>query len=218
MIHATLHTRNGASAITSATWRDEILAKGYTAFVFDCDGTLVESADVHFASFLEAAKEQGCDLDRDWYLARTALDRLTLFREFAADPENDFDVDVAVGRSISIFIGMSDCVSSIVETASLVRDLSRGFPLAVGTNAEKEVAKASLRASDLLDCFDHIVAISDGLKPKPSPEIFAKAADLLGQPLEQTLVIEDSKLGVIAAKKAGMDVIEITGITGTTLA
>ena len=212
MIHATLHTKEGESATTSATWQQDILQRGYTAFIFDCDGTLVESADVHFTAFHEAAKDQNCNLDRDWYFARTGLDRLTLFREFANDTANDFDIEAAVARSISLFTEMSDRVLPIVETERLAKELCRDFPLAVGTNAERSVAEASLTATHMLECFDHVVSISDGFKPKPSPEIFKKAAQLLGAPRLQTLVIEDSKQGVHAALNAGLDVIEIKEI------
>ena len=212
MIDAVLHTSDGVINLTSETWQNDILERGYKAFIFDCDGTLVESADVHFASFFKAAGEQGHDLDRDWYLARTGLDRISLFQEFAETVDGDFNIGVAVSRSIGFFIEISSRVTSIAEVESLVNYLGQSYPLAVGTNAEREVAEASLRASGLLHHFDHIVAVTDGLKPKPSPEIFAKASDLLGLPRAQTLVVEDSKQGVAAAKGAGMDVIEITSV------
>lgn len=212
MINAQLHTKDAAIATTSDTWRDDILQRGYQAFIFDCDGTLVESADVHFASFRAAAKEQGYKLNQDWYSARTGLDRISLFQEYAIMSGGTFDIGTAVGRSISIFSENSDRVLPIPETAKLIKHLYGSYPLAVGTNAEKAVAEASLRATGLLKYFDHIVAVTDGLVPKPSPDIFLRASELLGAPHTQTLVIEDSKQGVAAAIQAGMDVIEITSI------
>ena len=211
MITATLHTDDGTTAITSETWLGVIQDRGYTAFIFDCDGTLVESADVHFTSFFKAAAEQGHVLEREWYLARTGLDRISLFHEFAKSAVA-FDIDDAVARSITLFIDISDRVTAIPEIESLVKTLGLTAPLAVGTNAEKHVAHASLQATGLLSHFDEIVAVTDGLAPKPSPEIFSRAADLLGAPRPRTLVIEDSVQGVAAARSAGMDVIEITSI------
>lgn len=209
MIKATLLTADGSFDITSQTWRDEILKRGYEAFIFDCDGTLVESADVHFASFCKAAEDQGFTLDRNWYLARTGLDRISLFKEFARTNQRCFDVDAAVTVSISRFIEISDQVQPVPEVKDLVQSLWQNYPLAVGTNAEKPVAEASLRATEILRYFDHIVAVSDGLKPKPSPEIFSRAAKLLCTLPSQSLVIEDSHQGVSAARAAGIDVIEI---------
>jgi beta-phosphoglucomutase-like phosphatase (HAD superfamily) len=45
--------------------------------IFDCDGTLVDSSDLHLRSFQSALRAQGHDMDRDWYHARTGLDRLS---------------------------------------------------------------------------------------------------------------------------------------------
>jgi beta-phosphoglucomutase-like phosphatase (HAD superfamily) len=209
MIRAEHHTATGTKELTSETWQDDILHAGYDAFIFDCDGTLVESAEVHFTSFQEAAAAQGFILDKHWYLARTGLDRESLFREFAREVAVGFDIGEASEHSILRFIEISDRVLPIAETKQLVNFLHRNFPLAVGTNAEKQVAEASLRATNMFNYFDHIVSVTDGMQPKPSPEIFAKAAKLLGQPPNKTLVIEDSDEGVMAAKTAGIDVIKI---------
>lgn len=211
MISALFHSGDGTTEVTSDTWRDAIAHHSYDAFIFDCDGTLVESAEVHFKSFFQAAAEQGHTLERDWYLARTGLDRVSLFREFAADVGR-FDIQQASKRSIEFFVGMSDQVRRIPETALLVEALGASAPLAVGTNAERPVAEASLRATGLLQHFDHIVAISDGLKPKPAPDIFRTASDLL-QSGDRVLVIEDSPQGVAAARSAGFDVIEIVSLS-----
>ncbi len=140
------------------------------------------------------------------------MDRRSLFRDFASNANTHFDIDAAEKRSIALFSEISDRVKAIPEVENLVRHLGQTYPLAVGTNAEKQVAQASLRATGMLDCFGCIVAITDGFEPKPSPQIFAKAADILGLSRAQTLVIEDSKQGVAAAKGAGMDVIEITNV------
>ncbi|MDA5095562.1 HAD family phosphatase [Aliiroseovarius sp. KMU-50] len=205
MLKARLHARRGVSDLTSDSWQAHCRSAGYHGFIFDCDGTLVESADIHFHAFRMAAHEQGYTLDREWYLARTGLDRVSLFQEFGSG----LNIDRAVERSISIFIENSPRVQLIEQTARLVRSLSGDFPLSVGTNAEAPVAVASLHAVGLLHHFEHIVSISDGFPPKPSPEIFLGAASLMQIPPNKTLVIEDSAQGVNAALAAGMSVIEI---------
>lgn len=208
MITALLHTDGDeVLEITSDTWRDVISQRGYRAFIFDCDGTLVESSEVHFQSFFQAITEQGQALDRDWYLGRTGLDRISLFKEFSAVMQ-PLDIELACKRSIEMFIEMSDRVVAIQDTKRLVEALSKVGPMAVGTNAERHVAEASLQATGLRKYFDHIVAIRDGLLPKPAPDIFLHAANLLQSDLG-VLVIEDSFQGVAAAKAGGFDVIQL---------
>ena len=210
MITARLHTTEEILDLTSETWKDEILRRGYRAFIFDCDGTLVESAAVHFQSFQQAAAEQGQTLERDWYLERTGLDRLSLFQEFS-NTKHPLDIERACKHSIELFVAMSDQVTAIADTRQLVDDLSNIGPMAVGTNAEKTVAEASLQATGLRKYFDHIVAISDGLPPKPAPDIFQRAAKLLEFDSD-VLVLEDSVQGVAAAKAGGFDVVELLSL------
>ena len=81
--------------------------------------------------------------------------------------------------------------------------------MAVGTNAEIEVATASLQAVNLLNYFVTIVSISDGLLAKPAPNIFAHATKILGFTAAKTLIFEDSAEGVSAAIAAGSDVIQV---------
>ncbi|WP_010441865.1 HAD family hydrolase [Ruegeria conchae] len=81
--------------------------------------------------------------------------------------------------------------------------------LAVATNAERSVAEQSLAAVGTRDLFDHLISISVGVRPKPSPELFKLAAKRLAVPQNDVLVIEDSPQGVQAAIDAGMSVLQL---------
>lgn len=185
------------------------MAGGYRAVILDLDGTLVESSEVHFKSFQAAVQAQGQDMDRDWYFARTGLDRHSLFAAFSADVQGGFDVALAIRQSIENFIELSPSVSSIDETFKLAQALDQSVPMAIGTNAEFEVATASLRATGLLKFFDVVVSISDNVAPKPAPDIFLLATERLGFSTTETVVFEDSPEGVRAALEAGLDVFQV---------
>lgn len=195
--------------IAPQDWHSEIIAGEYGAVIFDCDGTLVDSSEAHYQSFRAAVRAQGYDLDREWYSRRNGLDRQSLLVSFASSNTGAFDVALASKQSIEVFISGASAVAPIDETASLVRTLAETYPMAVGTNAERDVATASLQAVNLLDYFDTIVSISDGLAAKPAPDIFAYATQKLGFRVAKTLVFEDSAEGVSAAIAAGADVIQV---------
>jgi len=190
-------------------WHSDIVTGGYRAAIFDCDGTLVNSSEAHFQSFQHAVQSQGHHMDRDWYLARTGLDRVSILRAFAKEAGVRLDVAQAIENSIAAFILSAEDVSPILETAKLVKELGPSFPMAVGTNAEASIASASLQAIGLIDCFDRIVSISDSLSPKPAPDIFLTATNHLGFTVAETLVFEDSDEGVHAALAANLDVIQL---------
>lgn len=201
--HGGGHTRH----IAEDNWEDLILGGGYEAVIFDCDGTLVESGKAHFAAFRDAVRAQGAELDQGWYKQRTGLDRVSLLGEFSSHITQPFDVARAAEQSIAAFEDHLHLVHRIGATSRLLERLSPSLGIAVGTNAETPVAKASLRQAGLLDRIEHIVSISDGLPPKPAPDIFRVAAEKLRTPAGSTLVIEDSPQGMLSAERAGMHVL-----------
>lgn len=146
-----------------------------------------------------------------WYEERTGLDRVNLFVEFQNHIGRDFDVDRAVATSIRNFGRFIGLVRPVGTTVGFFRDLRRdGYPVAVATNAECEVAIQSLTHIGILDELDALATLSDNVPPKPSPALFELAAERLGLAPEHVCVIEDSLQGAAAAKAANMPAILVT--------
>ncbi len=191
-------------------WVSFVKENGIEAVIFDCDGTLVESGDAHYECMKFAALEQGFDLTLPWYLERTGLDRRSLFMEFSAGIAPKIDVEKAISTSIAAFGRFISMVEPIKETVSFLNDLQGfGMKIAVGTNAEKEIAQHSLKKAGVLELVDVLVSISDEVSPKPAADIFELAAQKLGKSNAVSLVLEDSPQGVLAAQNAGMRVIRV---------
>ncbi|WP_170410255.1 HAD family hydrolase [Ruegeria atlantica] len=210
MLQAILHHRGDARSVSSDQWLNLFDAEEFSAAIFDCDGTLVESAEAHLASMQSAAQDQGLDMSADWYHTRTGLDRRSLFLEFQASTRTAFDIDRACHVSIACFSDAVSLVRPITPVLCFAKALSkRGISLAVATNAERSVAELSLSAVGTRGLFGHLISISDGVRPKPSPELFKLAAKRLAVPQNDVLVIEDSPQGVQAAIDAGMSVLQL---------
>lgn len=207
MLQSIFHHAGETRCLLSDDWPDLIAQGGYKAVIFDCDGTLVNSAGGHFEAFQSAVNRQGARMDKGWYVARTGLDRRSTLEAFAQCCNLPFDVSRAVADSIAAFQAASHHVSAIPQTVALLRGLDASLGRAVVTNAEREVAETSLGAIGVLSCIDHLVSISDGLPPKPAPDMFVAAARLLGVPCPAVLVFEDTREGADAAIAAGMDVV-----------
>ena len=157
-----------------------------------------------------AALEQGHEIAEPWYLARTGLDRRSLFQEFRNTVEPAFDVERARLTSIAEFAAFARLVRPIESVLSFAAILkARKVPLAVASNAERSVVELSLSTVGAKRLFNPLVSICDVVKPKPSPEVFELAAEHLGRPRNEVLVIEDSPQGVEAAKGARMSVVQL---------
>ena len=104
--------------------------------------------------------------------------------------------------------------NEVKETLLRLRD--KGLKLAIGSSSRN--AKFILQRLGLADFFD---AISDGTnitKSKPDPEVFLKAADMLGENPQACLVVEDAEAGLQAAHAGGMKAAGIGTAAGNSLA
>lgn len=79
-----------------------------------------------------------------------------------------------------------------------------GFQLAVASSSHIDGIRDVVRNLRIDTCFDELVSGEDVEHPKPAPDVFLKAAQLLGVLPSECLVIEDSENGCKAAKAAGM--------------
>ncbi|MFT8817046.1 MAG: HAD family phosphatase, partial [Komagataeibacter saccharivorans] len=84
--------------------------------------------------------------------------------------------------------------------------------LAVASGGARPIVEACLKATHLFDLFDRIVTIEDVAHPKPAPDLFLKAAQLLNTAPTRCFVFEDTQSGLDAAHAAGMRCIDVAQI------
>jgi beta-phosphoglucomutase len=85
----------------------------------------------------------------------------------------------------------------------------RSVPMGVATNAEPANADFVLDTAEVRRYFRAVVDGDDVSRPKPDPEIYFRAAELLGIPPANCIVFEDSLTGVEAARAAGTRVVAL---------
>ncbi|MEO9649828.1 MAG: HAD family phosphatase [Roseobacter sp.] len=207
---ATLHLKGTTEQVHARDWLSKFNGLELQGVIFDCDGTLVDSAQAHCQAMQAAAIDQGCEMAADWYMARTGLNRLGLFEAFRDRFNPNFDVPRAVSISISNYNRHLNRIHPIRQTSALLRVLkSQKIPIAVATNSEQEIARQTLTSTGLFKDIDVLVSISDKVEPKPAPALFQLAAEKLQLRHNQVVVFEDSKQGVDAALNAQMPVFEL---------
>ncbi len=96
------------------------------------------------------------------------------------------------------------------EAVAVVQRIAQSVPVAVVTGAVHAEVDIALEASGILDLFQAVVAGDDVVSGKPNPEGFLKASELLAPAMpSRTLVFEDSRVGIQAAKAAGMTCVKV---------
>lgn len=184
--------------------------KSPAAVVFDCDGTLVDSEEIHAKALQGALAEVGVPLTIGQIRAQSVgIANGDYLRRVAGERGMTFPAN-AEQRVEDIAEGLIEHEIKLIEGADIVvRTLAaRGFPLAVASNSRRRLVAQMLRAVGLAPLFgDRIAARDDVLHAKPAPDVYRYAAALLNARAEDCVAVEDSPVGVAAAHAAGMTVI-----------
>lgn len=180
------------------------LDEPYAAIIFDCDGTLVDTAPIHYLSVVEALKPLGLHMAREWYFERTGLTPAALFAEFAHLNNTTLDLDELSRRYAPIFTANLDRAREITVVADIARSNHGKVPMAVASNGHLHNVTATLQATGLLHLFDHIVSADEVARGKPAPDVYLEAARRLAVPPADCIVFEDTDEGLEAAHSAGM--------------
>lgn len=177
-----------------------------TAVVFDLDGVLLDSEPLHYRSAATVFSLANKTLPTDEY--RRAIGRGAL------ETWTDWKAAFGLGPSVSELIALDEHarlqeirkgVEPIAEAATLARRLRvEGTPLAIASSSTPETIDAELVAIGLDDVFAHRVSVEQVPRAKPEPDVYLRAAEILEVAPRNCLAIEDSPVGVRAAKSAGM--------------
>lgn len=182
------------------------------AVIFDMDGVLVDSEPAMYKASIAGLREFGIEAKAED------------FRPFVGTGEDSF-----IGNVVRLHGGvyrteMKDRIyeiycrdidrelvrfPAVVPTVRALKE--KGYLLAVASAADEVKVSANIRASGLnRGDFGAVVKAGDVEKLKPAPDIFLKAASILGVSPSECIVCEDAENGVRAAKAGGMFCLGIT--------
>jgi HAD superfamily hydrolase (TIGR01509 family) len=119
-----------------------------------------------------------------------------------------------------VFIELEGGVEPMHGAVELVADLrERHTPIAIASNSPARFIARALELVGLSDAFGAAVSGHDVPAPKPAPDVYLVACDLLGvAPEPDVIVLEDSPTGVAAGVAAGLTVIGVPSLEGVDLA
>ncbi len=181
----------------------------FKAVIFDLDGVLVSTDEQHYQGWKALCDRLSIPFDRETnnrFRGVSRMDCVDILEELSGrsfTPEQKLEYATWKNeryRSLLSTLSPESVTAEVRTTLDALR--ARGLLLAVGSSSKN--AKFILERIGLGDYFD---AVSDGTnisRSKPDPEVFLKAAEFLGMPAADCLVVEDAVSGVEAAHNAGM--------------
>jgi HAD superfamily hydrolase (TIGR01509 family) len=188
--------------------------RDYAGYIFDCDGTLVDSMPLHYRAWRTAFRRHGASFDFDWalFVSRAGMpleqtvEALNSQFSTALDPKRVVELQLATYRTLITE------VTAIEEVVAFAKQVANVAKLAVASGGQRAEVEASLRNIGILDLFSVVVAGNEVARGKPDPEILLRCADAMGVLPQRCLVIEDGELGIEAARRAGMDWVRVEAI------
>jgi beta-phosphoglucomutase len=186
-------------------------ANHQAAILWDMDGVLVDTWELHCQTWQQAFDEFEVPLRGEQIKAAFGMNSLTSLRFLLGERyEQDFLLEV-IERKESLFhdlvAGKLELLPGVDQWLEYFR--VRGMKQAVASSAPLENIHAVVDELGIRLFFDALVSGAN-LPGKPLPDVFLKAAGLVGIPPERCLVIEDAVHGVRGAHNAGMKCIAVT--------
>jgi len=187
------------------------LEKGtFDALIFDCDGTLVDSAEAHLYSIQQALAPLGLTMTPEWYHPRHGLGPEDLLDAYEAE----FKVESLARKDFyervnHAYLASVNLIQEIKVVTNVAREWFGKVPMAVASNGVRKNVEATLIATRIRPLFYTIVTADDVERGKPAPDVYLEAARRMRVKAERAIVFEDSDEGLEAARRAGMRAYDI---------
>jgi HAD superfamily hydrolase (TIGR01509 family) len=178
----------------------------FKAYIFDCDGTLVDSMPLHFQAWTASLEHHAAPFafTEDYFYSKAGVREQDVVKLLNGEYGTDIDPDSVADFKAALFETLIPQVPEVKPVADLARAMHGRLPLAVASGSEEHIVRGCLEANGLLHLFDHIITPRLVARGKPAPDMFLLAAERMGVAPADCLVLEDGQSGIDAAKAAGM--------------
>jgi len=178
----------------------------FSAVIFDMDGLVLDTESTFCIAWRQAARAMGYELSRAFCRSLAGLHYKDIELKLMALCGADFNLQAfnqlsgifwrehVNAHGINIKHGFTQLLGFIVQ---------QQIPYCLATNSRAVNTYECLKFAGIADVFSTIITRDDVQRGKPEPDIFLKAAELLGVDISRCMVIEDSQAGIVAASRAG---------------
>lgn len=199
-----------ASIIASATTTAMIEHyAAYSGLVFDLDGTLVDTMPSHYLAWQAALQPHGLVFSEERFYALGGVHAEAIIRLLAEEQGKSVDAIALAADKEARFVAGITKVEPIKPVLKIAECYRGKIPLAIATGSPLWLANTMLQSLGIFDWFQAIVGAESVAHPKPAPDCFLRAAELIGVKPESCHAFEDAELGMLAAQRAGMQVTHV---------
>jgi len=178
--------------------------------LFDLDGVLVEAKNIHYESFNRALGPYAITWEEHLsiYDGLKTNQKLDILHERKGLPKESFKriwgdkqkYTLESLHKLNPSVQLQVCMDSLI---------SQGYKIGVCSNSIRKTVLTVLSKFNIIDKFDLILSNEDVKNSKPHPEIYWKAISEIGVLPEETLIVEDSPYGLLAASRSNSHILRV---------
>jgi beta-phosphoglucomutase family hydrolase len=176
------------------------------AVIFDLDGVIAETEHIHIQAEKQAMLKYGVKVSEDELHQYTGTTTKQMFTELIRKYKLNTNFDKIFKEKEEILFRLLEKdvrpTKGVIELLHKLKQMK--LKLGIASSAHKRLIDYVLEKFEIRQLFDSVISAEDITHGKPNPEIFLMCAKTLNANPVECLVVEDAKLGVEAAKTAGM--------------
>ena len=181
----------------------------FKAYLFDCDGTIVDSMPLHYVAWKTALAKYGCKFEEDVFYSLGGMPVAEIVAALNVRDGLEMPTAEIAERKEEMYYELLPTLKAVPEVLEHIHMAHGKIPFAVVSGSTLDSVTKSLETLGILDRFETLVCAGDYVKSKPDPEPFLMAAQRLGVKAEDCLVFEDTEIGIQAATAAGMASVKV---------
>jgi len=153
----------------------------FDAYLFDCDGTIVDSMPLHYQAWKKALAEWNCEFSEEQFYAWGGMPVAEVISTLNRERGLDMPVEELEHRKESLYFELLPELKVVPEVLEHIEAQHGRIPFGVVSGSRRESVTASLNVLKLLDRFDTLVCAGEYTKSKPDPEAFLASGQSQGQ-------------------------------------
>lgn len=195
----------------SAFMKLDIPPGEFSGYIFDLDGTLIDTMPLHYRAWDAAMRSAGLKvkLDEDLFYSLGGVPTVRVAELIGQHYGMVVDANRIFREKEALFLEIQADAQLIQPVAEFARKASVSHPLAIASGGTRDIVTRSLELAGISALFKAVVTADDVVHGKPAPDMFLLAARLLGVEPTECLVFEDAEPGIKAALAAGMKVVRV---------
>ena len=199
-------TQKNNTVIAEGSFLFYVWRQSNKTILWDLDGVIVDSGSYHFSAWQETFAKRGVMFTQENFVKLFGARNDFIIHNILGDKVHEDDINTIAAQKESNFRNrIKGNIKLLPGVLKLLEIIKKGhFKMSLVSSAAKENIDLLFGELGLEDYFSCIISGRDVTDSKPSPQIFLLAAEKCETKPENCIVIEDSPLGVKAAKAAGM--------------